>query len=91
VSGGLNWNQIDDRYWKELPIYADWQLSDYLLERSTLLEHRSKGNADLRRYIESRKTGKIDILLGIRTWKVKSIFKAALEHVIREDDQVVRS
>lgn len=86
ISGGLNWNQIDVQYWKALPIYADWQLSDYLLERSTLLEHRSKGNADLRRYIESKKTGKVDLLLGVRTWKVKPSFKTALEHVIRAED-----
>lgn len=90
VSGGLSWDQIDVSYWKRLPVYQESQLSDYLLERSTLLGHKSKGNADLRRYIEVRKAGKTDITLGLRTWNIKAEFINALQQVIAEPVAALR-
>lgn len=82
ISGGLSWDQIDDAYWKTFRLYVDSTLSDYLLERSTLLE--STGEASLFSYIQSKKTGKRDWFLGTRTWKVRDKFRDALEEIIRD-------
>ena len=88
VTDELNWDQIDNAYWLTLPLYSDFSLSDYLLQRSTLLEHEGNGVADLRRYIQHKRDGTTDWFSGVQSVAIRPDLKAALRQIIAAEETV---